>query len=884
MGAGGKGGGGAGAHDYYGSIAAAVCAGPVDSLLGIISDGKTVWPEADGDWEAGQSYTAGQSIRSGARVWICDMTNTADDANRPGTPGSPWTEYTLNRTDPGVTNPVAVSVAGYGIAHVFWGTADQTIPETFPAEIRDEHPPYRRQCWVFLEDWLFGRERTSAPNVQFLVRRAPAQTIITGPAAELDGEGQANPIAFASEIITDPVFGAGNSSLISPDAWQAAAEALEERADLWNVSPVISQAMTFDAFAESIGSYARVFKRSDSVGRVELGVLPHSEAPPPWTSDLILDESCLAEPLEVTTETGSVNSVSVRYTDRVRSFKPRNARAFDSLSRGSLATEPQTFDRQWITRAAQASALAADELRRGAEPKFSGRAVCLGERVRGIREGSVFLLRDANAGLEVPCRCETITRAAPPSSRVTIQFRAETGFTPLLSLDGSSEYTAANPPPAETVTAFQLVQPPPGVADGEKFALLALVARTSKVTTSVRVWMQESDPSLFSSLGVQASFAVAGEVHSWYPDTIPFSSSASDDDSETLRIDFDALTPAADLAGLGETQSADSINDARLLVWLFSAADPKQFEILTVRSIRIASGESFYRFKVRRARFGTTRLSFSAGDRAFVIRRASLVPYTHRLFGAYAMTGTPAVFRLQASNPWRTADVADCPDEDFDFADPYAPRIQWTRIEQRDTPAGAWADVASFSTDFPVTSQFRLSATLRDSNGDLDAAFLKALGPESNEATMFSATASGRQDSLQSTFQLTEGDWTMVLRARDRTGRDTEEVLTEVGGSTPVSLRVRPPGSTVVANPVPSSRGAEYFADVPITLSCSTAGATVEYQVVDLGAAPGGSWTSGTSLTVPVDRTLYTRATKAGWTTSPVTRDDYRFLDPESVE
>ena len=100
----------------------------------------------------------------------------------------------------------------------------------------------------------------------------------------------------------------------------------------------------------------------------------------------------------------------------------------------------------------------------------------------------------------------------------------------------------------------------------------------------------------------------------------------------------------------------------------------------------------------------------------------------------------------------------------------------------------------------------------------------------------------------------------------------------------PVSLRVRPPGSTVVANPVPSSRGAEYFADVPITLSCSTAGAAVEYQVVDLGAAPGGSWTSGTSLTVPVDRTLYTRATKAGWTTSPVTRDDYRFLDPESVE
>lgn len=886
MGMGGKGGGGAGAHDYYGTIAGLVCAGPVDSILGIVADGKTVWPEADGDWVAGTYYDAGTTIRSGGRAWVCSSNHTADDINRPGETSAPWVEYALNRSDPGVTNPVTIAVPGYGTALLFWGTDWQTLPDGLPPEIADNHPPYRRQCWVLFQDWLFGRERTSAPNLQVLVRRAPAQTVVTGPASGLDSDGQANPIAFAAEAISDPVFGADNAGLISAPAWQEAADLLHERPDLWYVSPFIAEATTFDAFADAVGSYVRAFKRSDGAGRVELGILPTSEAPPVWNSDMILDESCLADPLRIETDTGVLTEVSVKYSDRVRAFKPRTAKSTDTLSRGTLAGEVVNLDRPWITRASQAAFAASDALRRGAEPEFTGTAVCIGERVLGIREGELFLLRDRTTGIEVPCRCETITLSAPPACRRTITFRSETGFTPLLSLDGSGETVGGAPPEAETVTAFQLVQPPPSLVGGEKFALLALVARTSRVTTSVRVWMQESDPSLFAELGIQTAFAVAGNVVSWYPTTLPPSGHTQDDNSESLRIQFDPDTPAADIANLGETQTADAINDARLLVWLFSADDPTQFEICTVKAIRIAAGEDFYRLKVRRARFGTSRIEFEVGDRAYIIRRANLVPYAHQRFGAYAVTGQAAVFRLQAGNPWRTADLSDpaaCPDRSFTFADPYAPRIQWTRIEQRDTSGDSWADVTDFDVDFPETSQFRLSATIRDSNKDLVSAFLKALGPEASETTISSDIASGGQDTIQSTFSIAEGDWTMVLRAIDRTGRSTEAALTEVGGFTPVTLRVRPPGSTVVANPMPSPRGGLFFDDVPVVLPCSTASATVEYQVVPLGDAVGGSWTTGGSVTVPVDSTLYTRATKAGWTDSPITRDDYRYQDPEAV-
>jgi hypothetical protein len=83
-----------------------------------------------------------------------------------------------------------------------------------------------------------------------------------------------------------------------------------------------------------------------------------------------------------------------------------------------------------------------------------------------------------------------------------------------------------------------------------------------------------------------------------------------------LRIDLDPATVEPDRLALQATQSADAVNDNAMLVFVVRASNPTQFEILTLKEIRIASGGDFYRLKVRRARFGTSRLAFIAGDRA----------------------------------------------------------------------------------------------------------------------------------------------------------------------------------------------------------------------------------------------------------------------------
>lgn len=884
MGSGAKGGGGTGAHDYYGTICAVLCAGPVDAVLGIIADGKTVWPEASGEWADGSGYDDGTVVHRGGRAWTCTLTHTASPANAPGEAGAPWEEYALRREDPGVGSPATITVPGYGFAVLYWGTDDQSHGADTPAEIADNHPPYRRQCWVILKDWLFGRERTSAPNVEVLVRRAPTQDIITGLSADLDNDGQCNPVAFAAELISDDVFGAGAGDLADPESWQSAADALQEEPEKWSLSPVVREANPFSVLAESLAGYAPLYQRTDGDGQVALGVFPRLEAPPDLGSNRTVDKFALAEPIIYEVSGAPVSEVSIRYRDRGRAFKDRNQKATDTLSRGMLSADPVSLDRPWITRPAQAAFAAADHLRRNYEPPASGRAICIRERVPWMQPGSIFLLVDESAGVRTICRCLSVSDEAPPSSRRTVTWEAETGFAPMPVLTEASGANPVNPSDPETVTLYRFVQPPAALAGGDAAGLMLLAARTDPTTTSLRLWMQQADPTLFAELGLQASFAITGTLQTGYLSSVGASSKPPDDNSEALRVTLDPATVAADTALLSETQSADAINDARVLVWVFKSDG--QFEVMTLRAARIAPGESFWRLKVRRARYGTTRLGFSSGDRVFLTRRSGLVPYSHRLFAAYAVNGTPAVFRIQAGNPWKAADLTDpaaCPDRSFTFGDEFAPSSTWTRIEAY-PPGGPWADVSSFAGTFLPGTQFRLSATLSDPNGDLGGATIRTIGPQDSEGTVWNGAAVGSSNNIQTTFTLSEGDWGVVLRVWDRGGRRREFALTLVGSSTPVTVLVHAASPTAVWNPVASPRGGDVFAAPTVTLTCSTVGASIEYQVVSLGASVGGSWTSYSApVSVPVDSTLYARAKKAGLTDSPVIRHDYAYLDPETV-
>ena len=182
----------------------------------------------------------------------------------------------------------------------------------------------------------------------------------------------------------------------------------------------------------------------------------------------------------------------------------------------------------------------------------------------------------------------------------------------------------------------------------------------------MRVHLREADGDLFYEIGQQSQWTVLWELHGDYAAT-----EAMDDNSENLLVDRDPETIEPDRLILQETQPPNAVNDDALLVFILRAANPTQFEILTLKEIWIATGQAFYRLKIRRARFGTSRLAFVTGDRSLIVRRSALVFHRHGSFRAYALSGTTATFRLQARNFFgRGADLADttqCSNRTFAF-------------------------------------------------------------------------------------------------------------------------------------------------------------------------------------------------------------------------
>ena len=199
-------------------------------------------------------------------------------------------------------------------------------------------------------------------------------------------------------------------------------------------------------------------------------------------------------------------------------------------------------------------------------------------------------------------------------------------------------------------------------------------------------------------LGSQSGWGITGTLAQAYADNLPaIGTTPPDDTTGTLQLTLNQFTLDGDLSNVMQTQTADAVADNALLIFLFSAADPANFEICTVISSALTSG--LLVLHVRRGRYNTTPLSFVTGDIAWIIFKSDLVIYSNDNFDADATTGAAAVLRLQAESTKATADVSDptvCPDIDFNFVAPYEPSVVWLRIE-----AGG-AAITDFTTLYPL--------------------------------------------------------------------------------------------------------------------------------------------------------------------------------------
>jgi hypothetical protein len=590
----------------------------------------------------------------------------------------------------------------------------------------------------------------------------------------------------------------------------------------------------------------------------------------------------------------------------VRAYKDAGQSSASGYNR-RITGEPRraSIDRPWITREQQASNHAAEYGKINAQPKIGGQLKVRMEKAAAIVAGSLFLLTHSALSFSVICRCTGKGLAEGGKGQVTLTFDSERALAKMPTAATIQPLTEQQLADAERVTLSQLLQPPASLT-GSDFSLLVLAARTSPVTVGLRPWLKKDDAANFYELGEQRGWAVNGVLHQDYGTV-----TTVDDDSEDLQLDLAEFTIADDLDNISATQTDDAINDDALLVFLVTAADPSQFEICTLKAIRLDSG--VYKLKVRRGRFGTTPIAFTAGDAAWIVYRSDLTTYTNAKFKDYAENATAADFRLQAFTGSVEADLTDtdlCPDINFTFKDPHAPIIAWNLLQKKTTSDADFTAI-TWTTSYASTTKFRFAFDVQSTESRItDVELVGRLGSAQIVLTRhtFEPTRFAAVPPTVFTFPH-DGTWKVFAKVTDiagasgRRGHDARP-----GRVTWYELEVASVIETVLIgsagkcqSPILDVKGGGYSGTlsgshimINITATCPTAGAGIALVAGLPGVDPttltfsapvpfplaisyeiGGTWPG-----VYQRHVLWLKATKAGLTASEIVGYEY-WYDPD---
>jgi hypothetical protein len=469
-------------------------------------------------------YTSGSVVRYLGAIWRCVLTHDGLPSTAPPNP-TYWTVHRVLRADE--ANPyaftVADSIVAYGQAYFYWGTVDQEL-RSGSFLLKNGHPPYRRQALLELENFLFGTERQGAPNIQIVGGRNPAQSLITGDSADVDADGQANPLAGAAALLVDPVFGMGLAGArLDGTSWQATADELAAASGRTYFSMLLDQQNSARSFFGVLLAYYDGWLRFAAGAKIEAGRFLHNEAPPSFTAATTIDYNDLVEEVEWEAPSWSetFNEVVCKFADRGRAWKDAGQMAISSYNR-QIVGEPRrtTVDRPWITREGQASEYAGEWAKIYAQPSISGNLVVRAEKAASIRPGDLFELTHDALEFSVVCRCVEKTYAMPPVGHVTLRFESEQGIAPIPYQPTVSSRGGTTLAPAEAVTLFQFVQPPPTLArplaTGKDFELMVLAARTNPLSLGLRPWLKVDDAESFYELGEQRGWSVTGTLAADY--------------------------------------------------------------------------------------------------------------------------------------------------------------------------------------------------------------------------------------------------------------------------------------------------------------------------------------------------------------------------------
>lgn len=607
MGSGGKGASaGSQVRDYYASFAGVICYGPVDELVSVVIDGKVAW--------------------------------------QPGTPIQRATS----------ANPFVFDVDGWGRIHFYWGTETQILTDPVLTKPGRDHPPYRRRALAVFEKFLCGRERTSVPDVSFVLRRKPKQSVIAGPADALDSDGQANPVAAVAEMLTDGVIGLNfPSTALEALSFGDAAEDLQASSSREYLTIESASSTKIRTLLGQVNGYADTYFRVNSAGQIAAGRFSRdgdTAGLPTFSRDDLASGSEPAYSIRSLSEADG--RITLKFINRLRAYEDDIATFNNGLRRELVGKEdPAEVDRKWIRRPGQAAWAAAQiGAREGLSwHKFElvlreDRADHLGPGDRLIFQDDLFEMtflarvvsRSGDSDIGGPVRLELETERV-------IGDVAGTGTGDLNS--GNDDEIIADCPLWRPLKATASLLEANNENSGSAIKLFVLAGKHQGSSSGYNVYFRKQNATQFQFIGNSRSWAVPMVSVGWPG---PTSSSPNLDTTGNIKIAINNYPQPNEYIGFDEIQSAPSQDEIEDDMWLAIWVDkdvfggnPRIYEIMTIVGL-FPDSPGTYVLHAKRARLGTSKRTWSGVYEVYLINRYDLEFFTHLSLPAIASSSTQA--------------------------------------------------------------------------------------------------------------------------------------------------------------------------------------------------------------------------------------------------
>lgn len=709
------------AREYYADIAGAMCLGTLNYITEIVIDSNKVW--------------TGLLVRDGSGTGSIYKT---------------------------------VTVEGYGRVRVYWGTADQapdplltgTIPNPDFEQTYDEetgtfddngepptlpgngHPAYKRIAYMVWEQLFFGRDRTSAPQVEVVGGREPVE-YSTG---ETD-EG-VNPLSIAYELITSKMFGFGRDpSIIDASTWAAVVAAIDPtnpaNADKpsYHISVYLTRQQPLRSIFADLASYYDGFYRL-SGGKIEAGYFPH-KAPASEVGLAILDPSDFTEEptIEAVGWTDTFNVFQLVQVDRDRNFKDAGN---PYISKHNIVitkeNRPTNVNKPWITTTVNGAKWIADYGKMEAFPYLKGQLVCRKIRTASLKEGDLFRLNYAPHAINQLCRVLSVTEADPGTLVKQIEFMSERGVMPDPYAPAADDKPQPPRMPSTPIAFAKVFELPLAFFESVYTYVGIIPIRPTAATLGYRALFSLDDPG-----GGPVDFdEVANHLF--------FGALARLDTAYLITGEANVLLTMNGVdADMLRTMTEQQAEDDTLLLVI----DDEIFSIGTVTPV---SGQQFT-VEVKRARRGSIAAAHDQYALCYIIERSKMKSVTNENF----LEGTPGWFKLIGYTGREEASDGVVVEVDF-------------RDRLGDPPVITLDAMPSL----PVTGKaYNISGNISDAQGDLakyQISAAKIVGSAiDSELTLLAGDIDEDDDPANFDFKVpfqfpVIGTWRIIVRAYDRQG------------------------------------------------------------------------------------------------------------------